>query len=234
MASVDVLSGLANRRGLQSRLDFEWMKAEQTESELALLMIDVDHFKPFNDTYGHPEGDACMHPDRRDAGGNRQQGERLRRPLWRRGVLPAAAAHRRPAAPAQIGQIGARRGRRSADSAPDQRRFSASPSASASPARSRTKSDRPATCWKPPTPRSTPPSTAAATPWSSTASSAAPTTAAWRWRAEPAAGPARHKSRRPCPKPLTPHRLLWPSPAPHARIQARASTGLRPLSRALV
>jgi diguanylate cyclase (GGDEF)-like protein len=60
MASVDVLSGLANRRGLQSRLDFEWMKAEQTESELALLMIDVDHFKPFNDTYGHPEGDACI------------------------------------------------------------------------------------------------------------------------------------------------------------------------------
>uniref|UniRef100_Q07UN4 diguanylate cyclase n=1 Tax=Rhodopseudomonas palustris (strain BisA53) TaxID=316055 RepID=Q07UN4_RHOP5 len=60
MASVDVLSGLANRRGLQSRLDFEWMKAEQTETELALLMIDVDHFKPFNDTYGHPEGDACI------------------------------------------------------------------------------------------------------------------------------------------------------------------------------
>lgn len=60
MASVDVLSGLANRRGLQSRLDFEWMKAEQTETALALLMIDVDHFKPFNDTYGHPEGDACI------------------------------------------------------------------------------------------------------------------------------------------------------------------------------
>lgn len=60
MASIDVLSGLANRRGFQSRLDFEWIKAEQTESELALLMIDVDHFKPFNDTYGHPEGDACI------------------------------------------------------------------------------------------------------------------------------------------------------------------------------
>ncbi len=60
MASIDMLSGLANRRGFQSRLDFEWMKAQQYNSELSLLMIDVDHFKLFNDTYGHPEGDACL------------------------------------------------------------------------------------------------------------------------------------------------------------------------------
>jgi diguanylate cyclase (GGDEF)-like protein len=60
MASIDMLSGLANRRGFQSRLDFEWLKAQQYNSELALLMIDVDHFKLYNDTYGHPEGDACL------------------------------------------------------------------------------------------------------------------------------------------------------------------------------
>ncbi|QWG23570.1 diguanylate cyclase [Bradyrhizobium sediminis] len=60
MASIDMLSGLANRRGFQSRLDLEWMKAQQNDSELSLLMIDVDHFKLFNDTYGHPEGDACL------------------------------------------------------------------------------------------------------------------------------------------------------------------------------
>src|SRR6266481_583918 len=60
IASVDMLSGLANRRGFQSRLDFEWMKAQQYDNELSLLMIDVDHFKLFNDTYGHPEGDACL------------------------------------------------------------------------------------------------------------------------------------------------------------------------------
>src|SRR5712671_5591847 len=60
MASIDMLSGLANRRGFQSRLDFEWMKAQQYGCELALLMIDVDHFKLYNDTYGHPEGDACL------------------------------------------------------------------------------------------------------------------------------------------------------------------------------
>jgi diguanylate cyclase (GGDEF)-like protein len=60
MASIDMLSGLANRRGFQSRLDFEWMRAQQYDSELSLLMIDVDYFKLFNDTYGHPEGDACL------------------------------------------------------------------------------------------------------------------------------------------------------------------------------
>jgi diguanylate cyclase (GGDEF)-like protein len=60
IASIDMLSGLANRRGFQSRLDFEWMKAQQYDCELSLLMIDVDHFKMFNDTYGHPEGDVCL------------------------------------------------------------------------------------------------------------------------------------------------------------------------------
>jgi diguanylate cyclase (GGDEF)-like protein len=60
MASIDMLSGLANRRGFQNRIDIEWSRAHQTGSELSLLMIDVDHFKLYNDTYGHPEGDACL------------------------------------------------------------------------------------------------------------------------------------------------------------------------------
>src|ERR1700760_2713135 len=60
IASIDMLSGLANRRGFQSRLDFEWIKAQQYECEVSILMIDVDHFKLYNDTYGHPEGDACL------------------------------------------------------------------------------------------------------------------------------------------------------------------------------
>jgi len=60
IASIDMLSGLANRRGFESRLDFEWMKAQQYSCELSLLMIDVDHFKLYNDAYGHPVGDACL------------------------------------------------------------------------------------------------------------------------------------------------------------------------------
>jgi diguanylate cyclase (GGDEF)-like protein len=60
IASIDMLSGLANRRGFQSRLDFEWLRALQQRQDVALLIIDVDHFKLFNDTYGHLEGDACL------------------------------------------------------------------------------------------------------------------------------------------------------------------------------
>lgn len=60
IATIDTVSGLANRRGFQSRLDFEWHKADQTATKLALLMVDVDHFKLYNDNYGHLEGDACL------------------------------------------------------------------------------------------------------------------------------------------------------------------------------
>jgi diguanylate cyclase (GGDEF)-like protein len=60
IASVDPVSRLANRRGFDSRLAFEWMRAEHNNHSLALMMVDIDHFKLFNDTYGHPEGDACL------------------------------------------------------------------------------------------------------------------------------------------------------------------------------
>ena len=60
LASIDTVSGLANRRGFDSRLEFEWMKGEQTGDALGFLMIDVDFFKLFNDSYGHLEGDNCL------------------------------------------------------------------------------------------------------------------------------------------------------------------------------
>ena len=93
MASIDMLSGLANRRGFQSRLDFEWMKAQQYDSELSLLMIDVDHFKLYNDTYGHPEGRHLPDQARRNAVRHRRRYAGFCRPLWRRGILPAVAEH---------------------------------------------------------------------------------------------------------------------------------------------
>lgn len=60
LASTDVVSGLANRRSFESRLEFEWLRAMELQHPLGVLMIDVDHFKLFNDRYGHPEGDACL------------------------------------------------------------------------------------------------------------------------------------------------------------------------------
>ncbi|MFB6464656.1 diguanylate cyclase [Bradyrhizobium tunisiense] len=60
LAIEDSLTGLANRRRFDERLKEEWARAYRDRSSLALLMIDVDHFKSYNDEYGHPEGDACL------------------------------------------------------------------------------------------------------------------------------------------------------------------------------
>lgn len=60
LAVEDGLTGLANRRRFDERLQEEWTRAFRDNKPLALLMIDVDHFKIFNDQYGHPAGDACL------------------------------------------------------------------------------------------------------------------------------------------------------------------------------
>lgn len=60
LAIEDSLTGLANRRRFDERLDEEWARAYRDRSSLGLLMIDVDHFKAYNDEYGHPAGDACL------------------------------------------------------------------------------------------------------------------------------------------------------------------------------
>ncbi|HZS65454.1 MAG TPA: diguanylate cyclase [Xanthobacteraceae bacterium] len=60
LATSDGLSGLANRRGFDARLEAEWQLAAELKRPIALLMIDVDHFKSFNDRYGHLEGDHCL------------------------------------------------------------------------------------------------------------------------------------------------------------------------------
>jgi diguanylate cyclase (GGDEF)-like protein len=60
LANADALTGLANRRGFDERLKEEWNRAEGTGQSLALLLIDVDLFKSYNDIYGHIGGDACL------------------------------------------------------------------------------------------------------------------------------------------------------------------------------
>ncbi|MFT3857569.1 MAG: diguanylate cyclase [Aquabacterium sp.] len=56
----DALTGLANRRHVDEFLQHVWDRARQDGDEVSLLMMDIDHFKAFNDRYGHPEGDACL------------------------------------------------------------------------------------------------------------------------------------------------------------------------------
>jgi diguanylate cyclase (GGDEF)-like protein/PAS domain S-box-containing protein len=60
LAAFDSLTGLANRRRFDEALLQAWRGARREREPLSLLMMDVDHFKQFNDAYGHPAGDACL------------------------------------------------------------------------------------------------------------------------------------------------------------------------------
>ncbi len=56
----DSLTGLANRRRLDEVLESEWHRARRERQPLALVILDIDHFKAFNDFYGHQAGDGCL------------------------------------------------------------------------------------------------------------------------------------------------------------------------------
>jgi diguanylate cyclase (GGDEF)-like protein len=60
LATVDVLTGVANRNALDQALEREWSRARRNGTSIAMLMIDVDFFKAFNDTYGHVAGDGTL------------------------------------------------------------------------------------------------------------------------------------------------------------------------------
>jgi two-component system chemotaxis family response regulator WspR len=79
LALIDPLSGLANRRNFDETLARNWKEAIRHRRPVGLLMIDVDHFKLFNDRYGHVEGDTCL----------RRVGKLLTNVACRPGDLPA-------------------------------------------------------------------------------------------------------------------------------------------------
>lgn len=60
LSRKDELTGLLNRRAFVERMDLEQSLAKREERVLSVLMIDIDHFKPYNDGYGHPAGDRCL------------------------------------------------------------------------------------------------------------------------------------------------------------------------------
>ncbi len=60
LARHDPLTGLANRRHFDEEMELEWRRAARQHSPLAVLMIDIDHFKHYNDSLGHVNGDSCL------------------------------------------------------------------------------------------------------------------------------------------------------------------------------
>jgi diguanylate cyclase (GGDEF)-like protein len=60
MATTDALTGLKNRRKFDQVIDVEWRRAMRQQTPIALLMIDADHFKAYNDTFGHQAGDQVL------------------------------------------------------------------------------------------------------------------------------------------------------------------------------
>jgi len=60
LSASDGLTGIANRRFFDEYISREWRRARRSATSIALLMCDVDHFKLYNDTYGHQAGDDCL------------------------------------------------------------------------------------------------------------------------------------------------------------------------------
>lgn len=60
LSETDPLTGIPNRRGLDEVLTLEWRRCRRHGEPLTLLMVDIDHFKAYNDTYGHLRGDQCL------------------------------------------------------------------------------------------------------------------------------------------------------------------------------
>lgn len=60
LSQVDGLTGIPNRRAFDQQFDVEWRRSLRSNGTLALIMVDIDHFKGFNDTHGHLDGDDCL------------------------------------------------------------------------------------------------------------------------------------------------------------------------------
>ncbi len=111
LSQLDGLTGLYNRRFFDQQLHSEWRRLRRIGGPLALLMVDIDHFKAYNDSSRPPGRRRCPAPGRQRAAGQPAARGRRGVPLWRRGVRHHPRQHR----------PGGRRARRRAGSRADRR-----------------------------------------------------------------------------------------------------------------
>ena len=116
LAGLDGLTGIANRRTFEEALSTEWLRAVRSATPLSLLMIDIDHFKQFNDKLGHQRGDTCLREvagalsaETHRAGDSRQPvtAARNSRLSCQQPRAPARFGSRKKLGPASKGWIGA-------------------------------------------------------------------------------------------------------------------------------
>lgn len=79
LSNTDGLTGIANRRSFDRALEDEWKRGQRAHWPVSLVILDVDHFKHFNDHYGHLAGDACLQALARALKAGRRAGELLAR-----------------------------------------------------------------------------------------------------------------------------------------------------------
>ncbi|MCI2106029.1 MAG: diguanylate cyclase [Intestinimonas sp.] len=57
---IDVLTGAFNRRAFDNQIHYEWVRSIRERREISMIMLDIDYFKRYNDTYGHSQGDVML------------------------------------------------------------------------------------------------------------------------------------------------------------------------------
>jgi diguanylate cyclase (GGDEF)-like protein len=77
LSTTDALTEVGNRRMFDQTLKTEWARAARRGEPVGLLMIDIDHFKEYNDHYGHPAGDVCLRQVARMVGQSMRRGGEL-------------------------------------------------------------------------------------------------------------------------------------------------------------
>jgi diguanylate cyclase (GGDEF)-like protein len=73
LSNIDGLTGIANRRRFDEVFEREWLRARRNQSSISLVLMDIDHFKGYNDRYGHLYGDECLRKIARGIAENAQR-----------------------------------------------------------------------------------------------------------------------------------------------------------------